>query len=106
MIMTIKEVAGFYSVDPATVTRWVRQGAIKAFFLPHVGKRRVARFHAVDVPGTDEWTEWEVKQMAAEREAWRLLQEESFEEQRELAEEMDVVDFHPWLPSGGEFDVQ
>jgi excisionase family DNA binding protein len=38
-LLTVREVARRVRVDDTTVRRWIKQGALEAVSLPHVGKR-------------------------------------------------------------------
>jgi excisionase family DNA binding protein len=42
-LLTISEVAKKLRVDATTVRRWVKNGALDAINLPHVGKRQIYR---------------------------------------------------------------
>jgi excisionase family DNA binding protein len=40
-LLTIDEVAKILRCDPTTTRRWIKNGAMEAVTLPHVGKRQV-----------------------------------------------------------------
>ena len=42
-LLTIAEVARWLRVDPTTVRRWIKCGALEAITLPHRGKRQAYR---------------------------------------------------------------
>ncbi len=42
-LLTVQEIARRYSVDDATVRRWINSGALEAVTLPGRGKRQVHR---------------------------------------------------------------
>jgi excisionase family DNA binding protein len=42
-LLTVDEVAEILRVDPTTVRRWVKQGALEAVVLPHVNARQAYR---------------------------------------------------------------
>lgn len=42
-LLTVHEVAQQLRCDDTTIRRWVKQGALEAIALPHVGKRRAYR---------------------------------------------------------------
>ena len=44
-LLTVNEVAQRLRVDATTVRRWLKNGAMKAVSLPHVGNRRAYRIH-------------------------------------------------------------
>lgn len=44
-LLTINEVAEKLRVDPTTVRRWVKTGAMNAVSLPHRGLRQAYRVH-------------------------------------------------------------
>ena len=42
-LLTTQEVADILRVDPATVRRWAKQGALNVIVLPHIGERQCYR---------------------------------------------------------------
>lgn len=44
-LLTVSEVANMLRVDSTTVRRWLKNGAMRAVSLPHVGKRQAYRIH-------------------------------------------------------------
>jgi excisionase family DNA binding protein len=48
-LLTVDEVAKTLRVDPTTVRRWIKQGALQAVPLPHTGKRQTYRFRKKDL---------------------------------------------------------
>jgi len=42
-LLTVHEVAEALRVDDTTVRRWIKNGALEAISLPHVGKRQAYR---------------------------------------------------------------
>lgn len=48
-LLTVHEVAQMLRVDDTTVRRWVRDGALKAVILPHVGGRKILRIHRATI---------------------------------------------------------
>lgn len=42
-VLTVIEVARIFRVDPTTVRRWVKTGALEAITLPHVGGKQAYR---------------------------------------------------------------
>src|SRR5438046_2381541 len=40
VLLTVSEVARALRVDDTTVRRWIKQGALEAILLPHLGKRK------------------------------------------------------------------
>ena len=42
-LLTVSEVSGILRVDPTTVRRWLKVGALEAVSLPHAGKRESYR---------------------------------------------------------------
>jgi excisionase family DNA binding protein len=42
-LLTVPEVAQYLRVDDSTVRRWVKNGALEAVVLPHVGDRQIYR---------------------------------------------------------------
>lgn len=42
-VLTVIEVARIFRVDPTTVRRWVKTGALEAITLPHVGAKQAYR---------------------------------------------------------------
>ena len=42
-LLTVREVAQQLRIDDTTVRRWVKNGAMEAVALPHMGKRRSYR---------------------------------------------------------------
>ncbi len=45
-LLTVHEVARQLRVDDTTVRRWIKNGALEAVTLPHLGKRRGYRVRA------------------------------------------------------------
>lgn len=48
-LLTVTEVARRFRVEPHTVTRWIKSGALKAVSLPSTGKRQSYRVKAANV---------------------------------------------------------
>jgi excisionase family DNA binding protein len=48
-LLTVDELAGRLRVEPSTIRRWVKLGALQAISLPHTGKRQVYRFRKQDL---------------------------------------------------------
>lgn len=48
-LFTVDEVAKQLRVDPTTVRRWIKSGALSAIVLPKRGDREVLRIRRVDV---------------------------------------------------------
>ncbi len=44
-LLTVTEVAELLRVDQTTVRRWIKNQALPAVLLPHVGKRQAYRVH-------------------------------------------------------------
>ena len=42
-LLTVAEVAEILRIDDTTVRRWIKQGALEAIVLPHVGERQAYR---------------------------------------------------------------
>jgi excisionase family DNA binding protein len=45
ILLTVSEVARQLRVDDTTVRRWLKQGALEAVVLPHVGDYQTYRIH-------------------------------------------------------------
>lgn len=51
-LLTITEVSQIFRVDPTTVRRWVKQGALEAIILPHPGSRQAYRIRRKTIVAT------------------------------------------------------
>lgn len=47
-LMTVSEVGEKLRVDETTVRRWIKNGALPAVTLPHMGKRQAYRVRSTD----------------------------------------------------------